>query len=256
MDNTESAKNVKSAQRVIEILECFQQERRELTATDIQRILLYPQSSCVMLLKSLASMGYLTFTKTNHSYFPTLRLRSLGAWLVDDLLEEHVVDAIMQDLSTETGETICLSIHDGLFTRFIRFIDPTEPIGLRIAIGQQSPIMNSAVGRAFLSTCPDESIKKLFTSAARLNKPSRPAGTLKELMVEIEKIRSERISISYGEVTKDMGAIASALQKSPEQTAFILSVAGPKDRIQSKEKLIVRSIRKAIGRHVTGGNDD
>jgi DNA-binding IclR family transcriptional regulator len=159
----------------------------------------------------------------------------------------------MQDLSDDTGETICLSTHDGLFTRFIRFIDPTEPIGLRIAIGQQSPIINSAVGRAFLATCSEEDIKKLFTNAARLNKPSRPTFTLKELMIEIDTVRAEKISISYGEVAQDMGAIAAPLQKSSDQTAFVLSVAGPKDRIQSKEKMIVRSIKKAINRHVTAG---
>jgi DNA-binding IclR family transcriptional regulator len=72
-------------------------------------------------------------------------------------------------------------------------------------------------------------------------------------MAEIETVRADKISISYGEVAQDMGAIASPLQKSPNQAAFVLSVAGPRDRIQSKEKLIVRSIRKAISRHVESG---
>ena len=70
---------VKSARRVLEILELFSQGLRKATVMTVANALTYPQSSTSVLLSSLATLGFLRFDPTDRTYSPTLRVMLLGA---------------------------------------------------------------------------------------------------------------------------------------------------------------------------------
>ena len=72
---------VKSAIRVLEILEYFDRRHSEATVTDIARELKYPQSSTSILLQNLTGLGYLQRGSTGKTYVPTTRVTLLGSWL-------------------------------------------------------------------------------------------------------------------------------------------------------------------------------
>jgi predicted transcriptional regulator len=60
---------VKSARRVLEILEFFAQGRREATVMEVADALAYPQSSTTALLSSLATLGYLRQDVARRTYW-------------------------------------------------------------------------------------------------------------------------------------------------------------------------------------------
>ena len=77
--------SVKSARRVFEILELFATVRRPWRAAAIAKQLSYPLSSTFALLRSMTAMGYLTFEKKTHTYFPSVRLLHL-TWRLQPML--------------------------------------------------------------------------------------------------------------------------------------------------------------------------
>src|SRR4051794_8560152 len=80
---------VKSAARVLEILEFFDEERAPATARKVAQALGYPQSSTSALLHSLVASGHLRLDARAHTYLPSLRVAMLGSgWLAPRLCGE------------------------------------------------------------------------------------------------------------------------------------------------------------------------
>ena len=69
---------VKSAVRVLEVLELFDRLQREASVGEIARELGYPVSSTSMLLGNLLERGYLRHGPDQRSYFPTPRVTLLA----------------------------------------------------------------------------------------------------------------------------------------------------------------------------------
>lgn len=241
---------VKSARRALEILECFERLQRPLTAKDIERELGYPQSSCIMLLKSLTSQGYLTYMSFSFTYFPTARVRQLGAWLEADDLSDEKINLILADLSEATGETIILGAHDGLYVRFVRVVDGPDPISFKAHVGQRSPLMKSAAGRAMLSTLSDAEIERYVAIAARHEKESFPAAKFAKLIARLNRIRKRGYDVSYDEVVRGVGAVTAPLLRSDERPPLIIAVGGPTARIRAKQAMIITHVCKCISLHL------
>src|SRR3546814_9656544 len=70
--------NVKTALRVIEIIEIFAREAKPLSLSELARHLDAPVSSCLALLRTLTSLGYLYEAGRRQGYYPTGRLLAMA----------------------------------------------------------------------------------------------------------------------------------------------------------------------------------
>ena len=73
-----AASTTKSARRVMEILELFDQVRRPMSLKEVCDRLGLAPSSGIALLKSLVFVGYLEFDKASRTYLPTLFVNIVG----------------------------------------------------------------------------------------------------------------------------------------------------------------------------------
>ena len=80
--------NVKSAQRVLELLEFFAEWRRPASVKEICQSLGYPQSSTSVLLKSLTESGYFDHELRTGMYVPNVRMALATAWIEEHLFSE------------------------------------------------------------------------------------------------------------------------------------------------------------------------
>src|SRR3546814_11561894 len=109
MDNV-----VKSAARVLEVLEYFSERQSASSAEEVRRTLGYPQSSTSILLRSLASLGYLNYEPLNRTFRPTIRVALLVAWLSEEIDEDRNPPKILRSQSERTGAWIILDREHGL----------------------------------------------------------------------------------------------------------------------------------------------
>src|SRR3546814_18360070 len=87
--NTGPSASVKSADRVLAILDLFALRQKALTLTEISSELGYPMSSVLALMKSLSASGYIQLDPDTKSYVPTLRVAMLGTWIMGNLFRSE-----------------------------------------------------------------------------------------------------------------------------------------------------------------------
>src|SRR5688572_9686457 len=164
-------KSVKSARRVLELLEYFTPERPQATVMDIARTLGYPQSSTSELLRSLVELGYLHYDRHKRIYQPTVRVALLGAWVQPYLFREGHLLPMMDELSETTGEMVALATQVGLAVHYIHVIPATSVMRMHVPQGAVRPLLRSAMGKLLLTCQSDDLITKL---AYRINAETEP----------------------------------------------------------------------------------
>lgn len=179
---------VKSAGRVLQILEFFDAVQREARVTEISRALHYPQSSTSVLLRSLVDMGYLQHDRYRRSYYPTRRVSLLGNWVDPAMVQQGRLLAQANKLASATERTVVIASANGLHAQYIyvsRSIEDTAPESCAY-IGELRPITTVAVGKALLSTMGDDHVSKLVRRINAERESTVPPVNSAEFLAELQ----------------------------------------------------------------------
>ena len=151
---------VKSAVRVLEVLEYFDSIQREAGVTEVARALGYPVSSTSVLLQTLAERGYVE-QDVRRMYRPTPRVALLGAWIDPQLAPEGPVMQMMREFGEKTGETIILAVPRGMVVRYIYVVPATTTLRMHVGPGTLRPLATSGFGRVFLAGMADDDVRQV-----------------------------------------------------------------------------------------------
>ena len=240
---------VKSVGRVFGVLELFKTHQKPLTASEVCNYLNYPKSSADALLKSLVNLGYLTLDLNTTKYFSSLRVTKLGDWLPELFGASSDALQILDQIHKALGETVTLSMPNGVHMQLITVITGTFPISLSFQQGAKLPLFTTGIGIAQLATRTDEEIAKAVNRANRRAVSTQNIVNLDELMEDIEATRSKGYFEAYNRVIPDTGAIAMALPGVSSESSLVVGVGGLSDRIKKNEDKILREMRQAIQRY-------
>ena len=97
---------VKSAARAFEVLELFRELKRPLRVRDVAEQLGYPSISASGLLNTIADLGYISYDRDKHAYFPTLRFLVLGEWFHKDYFHNDGLFDLLSSVADQTKETV------------------------------------------------------------------------------------------------------------------------------------------------------
>ena len=237
---------VKSARRAFEILELFDRKRRPLALKDILDDLGYPPSSGSALLKSLVALGYLDYDRDRRSYFPTMRIAALGAWVPDALFGDGALIGLMERLRASTGETVILATQSDLHAQYVHLLQSAEPLQFSVPSGARRPLANSGLGWCLLSSKSDAEIERL---RRRINAESGQEPLAREaLAARIDEVRTRGYAISKHTVSQGAGVIGAPLPRGASGRVFALGVAGPVARLEAKQDAIIKDLREAVAR--------
>lgn len=174
---------VKSAARVLEILEFFDTVRRPVGAQEVAAALGYPVSSTQALLRSLAAQGYLAWDVRCRHYSPTLRVALLGGgWIVPELCGMPPLRALVDDLAQRSGGEVAVMARNGDVAEAI-----VTSVGRGGALaGLRECVSESAAGRCLLATEDDAAIRRLLhrlnaEAASRRASPADVGGLLRDV---------------------------------------------------------------------------
>src|SRR5690554_2544091 len=132
-------KVVKSAARVIQVLELFDEMRRSMSVAEIAAHYEWPASSTSALMSSLVTLGYLEYDSSKRVYRPSVRVALLGDWIHNNLLKDGQLARMMEYLNAVTGETIVLAAQNGLHSQYLRVLQGTNALRVHLHIGTLRP---------------------------------------------------------------------------------------------------------------------
>lgn len=238
-------KVVKSAARVLQVLELFDEERRPLAVAEIAAHYDWPASSTSALMASLVTLGYLEYESGKRVYRPSVRVALLGDWIHGNLLKEGQLARLMEHLNEATGETIVLAAQNGLQSQYLRVLQGTNALRLHLHIGTVRPLFGSGTGNMLLSAMDEAAIRKL---ARRFNATCPPARRVdvEAVLADVAQDRAKGYSISLNQVTMHSGLIAMLLPTAPGTQALVLGMSGLTVRLLEHEQKYVRLMRTAM----------
>ena len=233
---------VPAAVRTMSLLELFAREKRELSNSDLARLMDLPESSCSDLLHTLHELGYLMRTARSRRFYPTARLLSVAKEISASDPVYAVASEAAELIRDKTGETGLVGRVEGGVVKVLAFAEARHPLRYMQEVGDKLSLHVSALGKAALALgTPEEAARQL-----RL-KPLKKLceGTVTDLAVleaQVEQARQQGWIWVENEGGDGLGALAVAGHAGGEPIA--LSVAGPTDRLRQNRKSFLAALQE------------
>jgi len=245
------ARSVKSAVRVLEVLEFFDRVQREATLAEIARELGYPKSSASVLLNNLAELGYLSHGTGQRSYIPTPRVSLLGSWVAPKLAPGGEVLGMLGELSERTGETIILGTRTRDQIQYIHVVPATTTMRLPVGPGTMRPLLTSGLGRLLLSSASDEEVRQIVMrhNAGPFAEGERVS--LAAVRRDLTTIRANGYAIFYKGVTPGAAVLGMLMPLQDSGLALAaVGIGGWARTIRAHEQAYVQLLRDTLDRYL------
>lgn len=158
---------VKSAVRVVGVLEHFYRSRQPARAVEISRDLELPVSSTKYLLTSLVEAGYLTFDKQSKKYFPSILFTGFASWLASIYPGGETLRMLAREAFDQFGEMTSIMVQHEDHMRALVIETPNGSVPPAYDFRVRIPLLGSASGRIALAARSDEEIAALIKREAR-----------------------------------------------------------------------------------------
>lgn len=237
---TSDSRTIKSAHRVLEILEYFDQDRRHATVMDMSRTLSYPQSSTSELLRCLTRLGYLHYNRFRRTYSPTARVALLGAWVKPALFRGGPVLSAIDRVSDLVGETVILSTASNYVVQHLHVIHGQEEDAIDAHVGDTLPLLHSPQGKLLLSSYQNDHIR---SAVHRLNAEEGDASRhvrLADVMEEMAALREKGWLVTDEE--DGSGCIAVLLPARRGMDRLVISVLASREVIEQRSGEIIAAL--------------
>jgi IclR family KDG regulon transcriptional repressor len=236
----------KSVARAFEVFELFRQRQTPMTAAQVRHALSIPQPSTRALLRNLVELGYLNFEEDEKTYFPSMQFAHLGDWISNTVLGGTDIARLVDDIALETGETTSANIINALNLEILYARTAAHPLGLNLRPGIGDALWLSAAGRTLISALPDDERERIIAATIRQERNPKKRREILSLSTLFQDIRSKGYCIGYDIYLQGVGAVCVSASFGEQPT--VIAVAGARDRIQSAEKRILRTIRSELRR--------
>lgn len=226
---------VKSAKRVLQILEYVKETGRPLSTTDIAVRLNYPISSTAALLKSLANLGYLVFDRNARTYHASVRIGLLGRGSQNDNLNPRLLNAEMERLARTSGQTIILGLRNDIHIQYVRIVAGSTNVRFYLPVGSKQRLVDTTMGQMLLSLDDDRNIDRLVRRANAETEGGRERIDPLRMRAIISAIRSDGYAYSSNGFFKGASILAMPLQPCSSEPALVLGLGGSADDIDHRQ---------------------
>ena len=236
---SKALRSIKSAHRVLEILEYFDRDHRTATVMDLSRSLSYPQSSTSELLRCLTRLGYLHYNRFRRTDSPTARVALLGSWVEPTLFRGGTVLSALDHIAEAVGETVVLSTAANYVVQHLHVVDGAGDDAIVEHAGNSEALLRSAQGMLILASYQDMHIR---SALHRLNAEEEdPTLRVKiaETVEELAALRRRGWLIDADARPDGVGVIAVLLPQRKGMDRLALSVLASREVIQERGEEIL-----------------
>ncbi|MEN9313716.1 MAG: hypothetical protein RIS35_109 [Pseudomonadota bacterium] len=237
---------IKTAGRVFEVLEYLREVRRQVTVREVSERLGYPLSSTQVLMKSIATLGYLRYDPRARAYFATPMLARLGDWVLDSIHQGGRLFHVLGQVARDTGLTTILAVENDIYAQYVHVILGGQAIQFNVQPGTRRVLCMSGLGWAMLATHTDEEIARVVQ---RTNGRLGTGGQRVDpgyVAAQVRETRERGYAFSRGVVTEGIGIVALALPTGRSGERLAVGVGGLVERLEADRETLVRAIRERI----------
>lgn len=237
---------VKSATRVMQILELVGQTKDGLKHQDISSTLEIPKGSLSPILADLVSNDFLTVDEYDKRYRIGYKILVLAGRYVADFDIIKASQPFIRSVIAVTNESCGFAIITGQKVTIVWREETNEPLKWDLKIGDQNPVYTSAHGKAILAFYSRDEIEKYLSSVELLPITKNTITDKDTLKKELEDVRKNNIAFSREEHYEGITSVAVPVFNNMKRVVGSLGVPVPSQRFsQKKEELISNELKKA-----------
>lgn len=237
---------IKTAGRVFEVLEYLREVRRPVTVREISEKLAYPLSSAQVLLKSIATLGYLRYDASLRAYIASPRLASIGDWVMDSMFQGGRVLKALSEIAQNSGFTAILGVENDIYAQYVHVFLGTRAVQFNVQPGTRRLLCMSGMGWALLAAGSDEHLAR---AVHRSNQRLQAGGQTVDgdyVKARVEEVRRQGYSFSKGVVTEGIGIVAVAAPSGAAGTSFAVGVGGLITQLERSVDEVVPQLRALL----------
>ncbi|GAB1455558.1 MAG: IclR family transcriptional regulator [Spirochaetia bacterium] len=235
---------VRSIERALDILDCFEPGRLELSLTDIATRIDLSMSTTSRIVATLEKRAYLSRNPDTQRYSLGTRIAQIGALGLSNLELRKVALPYMRELNALYNEGVSLYVIRDDERICVERVESTMPLRRVINVGDRHPLTRGAAGRVLLAYLPIEKREALL-----LQDPFTTEESLAEL-------RHGGYTVSLSEREEGVSSISAPIQDARCEVIAALAMSGPSVRFEgsgfsdkiAKVKRTAELISKALGR--------
>jgi IclR family pca regulon transcriptional regulator len=218
--------------RGLRVIEAFNRDRKQLTLSDIAKLVDLPRASVRRILHTLVQLGYAEMDERMFRLRPRV-LNLARAYLQSNAVTD-IVQPALERLSEQTGESCSAAVLDGDDVTMIAHASPKRVLPVSAQIGFRLPAIATALGRVLLAALDDRELDKLL-SRLRPEKINKFTVTDKaQLRKAILDVRKSGFALADQEVEIGFRSIAIPLKKPDGRIIAALNIGVHSERAALK----------------------
>jgi IclR family transcriptional regulator, pca regulon regulatory protein len=197
--------------RGLRVLETFNGERRQLTLSDVAKLVDLPRASVRRTLQTLVQLGY---AQANDRLFRlTPRVLNLARAYLRSNAVTDIVQPALDRLSEQTGESCSAAVLDGEDVMMIAHASPQRILPVSAQIGFRLPAAATSLGRVLLAALDDYQLDQFLAQVQPRKITKWTIVDKSELRKAVLKVRKDRYAVADQEAELGFRSIAVPLRK-------------------------------------------
>ncbi|MBI1386115.1 MAG: helix-turn-helix domain-containing protein [Rhizobiales bacterium] len=219
-----------SLARGLEVLRCFKDGAARYSNQELSNLTSLPKPTVSRLTYTLMALGYLTYDDTDGTYGLGAAVLELAKPLLAAEGLAVILRPAMRQLAEETGCSVALGRRAGLFIVYTSVVRGAHLVSLDIAIGHAVPLLNSAMGRAYLAALDRQerlALQRELTGQG--GQSAAKAG--RTVDAAVQSLQSVGYCQTLGELHPEVNAAAVPLRAPGREDLQVLMCGGPSYRL-------------------------
>lgn len=242
---TQANYTIESLQRGLQVLALFNHEQPTLTLTEIILRTGLNKTTAFRIVSTLETAGYLKRDPETKQYRPALKVLQLGFTALSSLEFRQVARPYLHQLSQEVGETVSLSVLDGMDVVYVDRVRNQQIVGVVLGIGSRIPAHCASMGKVILAHLTDEELNGRLQNLTLTPCTPQSHTTIEDLKADIIRVRQQGYALNDEELELGLRAVAAPIWDDHNQVVAAINITGS-TRTISKERLVQELAAKVV----------
>lgn len=203
------------------VLELLSRSARPLSLTQIGKELGMGKSNVHRLMQALVATRFVLRDDEHGTYTPSIKLWELGSAVLGKLDLRRHAERQMESLMELTGESVHLSVLDGLEVVYVHKVDSASPVRAYTQIGGRVPAYCVATGKAQLAFAGDHVLESACASLKRHT--DNTITDRNEFLKDMQKVRQRGHAMNRAEWREGVWGIAAPIM---DMRGFVIAAVG------------------------------
>jgi DNA-binding IclR family transcriptional regulator len=222
---------VKSAERVLDLLEQIGTQPDGVSFSSLADRLHIPKSSLHALLKVLGEREYVVFQPERRAYSLGLRVWETGQAFQrqHDVLRE--APSILAWIVGQVNETAQLAKLADSENVYLGKVESTHPLRLQSEVGRRLSAHATGIGKALLAELDDDEVIRRFSNVPMTAYTANTCASMADLLRELAEVRRRGFAIDNEEYTPGVFCLAVPVYSVAGGAEAAISVSVPTTRV-------------------------